>query len=91
MTFAKASPAPAHVSHHGADHHHAAPAEDPSPATPASAPVCYAFGCFIALGAAPLGVPAAVLNPIGALRPTPAAALRAGDIEPAVPPPRLHV
>ena len=91
MTFAKASPATAHVSHHNADHHPAAPAEDPSPATPASAPVCYAFGCFIALDAVPLGAPAAVLNPIGALWPTPAAALHAGNIEPAVPPPRLHV
>ncbi len=91
MTFAKAVPAPAHVSHHGADHHHAAPAEDPSPATPASAPVCYAFGCFIALDAVPLAAPAAVLNPIGALSPAAVAALHAGDIEPAVPPPRLHV
>jgi len=91
MTFAKASPASAHVSHHGADHHHAAPAEDPSPAKPASAPVCYAFGCFIALDAVPLRAPAAVLNPIGALSSAAAAALHAGDIEPAVPPPRLHV
>ena len=91
MTFAKAGPASAHVSHHGADHHHAAPAEDPSPATPASAPVCYAFGCFIALDVAPLVAPAAVLNPIGALSPAAVTALHAGDIEPAVPPPRLHV
>jgi len=91
MTFAKASPASAHASHHGADHHHAAAAEDPSPAKPASAPVCYAFGCFIALDAAPPRAPAAILNPIGALWPTPATALHAGDIEPAVPPPRLHV
>jgi hypothetical protein len=91
MTFAKASPALAHASHHGADHHHAAAAEDPSPAKPASAPICYAFGCFIALDAAPLGAPAAILNPIGALSPAAVAVLHAGNIEPAVPPPRLHV
>ena len=54
MTFAKAAPARAHHvmnaggPHHGIDHdHHAAPVDGPSPAEPASAPVCYAFGCFI--------------------------------------------
>jgi hypothetical protein len=92
MTFAKASPAPAqHASHHGAHHHHNAPSEGSLPANPDSAPVCYAFGCFIALDAVALRAPAAVLNPIGALSPAPAAALLAGNIEPAVPPPRLHV
>jgi hypothetical protein len=86
MTFAKASPAPAHhASHHGAHHDHAAPAEESQP------PVCYAFGCFIALEALALREPAAILNPIGVLSPALADALRAEDIEPAVPPPRLHV
>jgi len=98
MTFAKAGPAAVHHvmdargSHHGLHHRdHAMPAESPSPAEPDSAPVCYAFGCFIALNAVALGAPGAILNPIGTLSPAPAAVLRAGDIEPAVPPPRLHV
>jgi hypothetical protein len=92
MTFAKAGPAPAqHASHHGAHQHHGAPSESSLPATPESAPVCYAFGCFIALDAVALRAPAAILNPIGAVSPAPADALLAGDIEPAVPPPRLPV
>jgi hypothetical protein len=92
MTFAKAGPAPApHASHHSAHHDHAAPAEGSQPAKPDSPPVCYAFGCFIALDAVALRAPAAILNPIGALSPTPADALLAEDIEPAVPPPRLQV
>jgi len=92
MTFAKAGPPPAHhASHHGAHHHHAAPAEELQPAKPDSPPLCYAFGCFIALDAVALGAPAAILNPIGALSPAPADALLAEDIEPALPPPRLHV
>jgi len=91
MTFAKAGPAPAHhASHHGA-HHQAAPADDSQPAKADSPPACYAFGCFIALDAVALRAPAAILNPIGALSPAPAGALLAEDIEPAVPPPRLHV
>ena len=98
MTFAKASPAPAHHDmsarghHHGLHHRdHAMPADSSLPAKPDPAPVCYAFGCFVALDAAALGAPSAILNPIGTLSPAPAAALRAGDIKPAVPPPRLHV
>ena len=91
MTFAKAGPAPAHhASHHGA-HHQAAPADDYNPRRRNSPPACYAFGCFIALDAVALRAPAAILNPIGALSPAPAGALLAEDIEPAVPPPRLHV
>ena len=91
MTFAKASPAPAHhVSHHVV-HHHEAPAQDSQPAKPDSAAVCYAFGCFIALDAVALRAPAAIFNPIGALSPAPTDALRAGHIEPPVPPPRLNV
>ena len=97
MTFAKGAPAPAHhvmnagAPHHGIDHgHHAAPVDSASPAEPASTPVCYAFGCFIGLDAVALGAPAATLSPIGTLFPAPAAALLAGDIKPAVPPPRLH-
>ena len=93
MTFAKAGLASAHhASHHGGAHHHqAAPAEDSQPAKPDSPPVCYAFGCFIALDAVLLRTPTAILNPIGVLSPAPADALLAEDIEPAVPPPRLHV
>jgi hypothetical protein len=92
MTFAKAGPAPAHhASHHGAHQHHAPPPESSLPATPDSTPVCYAFGCFIALDAVALRAPAAILNPIGAVSPAPADTLLAGDIEPAVPPPRLRV
>jgi hypothetical protein len=98
MTFAKASPAAAHRDmnarghHHGLHHRdHAMPAESPSPAKPESTPVCYAFGCFVALDVVALGAPSAILNPIGTLSPAPAAALRADDIKPAVPPPRLHV
>ena len=95
MTFAKGA-APAHHAmhaggpHHGINHeHHTAPVDSPSPAEPASA-ICYAFGCFIGLDAVAPGAPAASLSPIGTLFPPPAAALLAGDIEPAVPPPRLH-
>lgn len=92
MTFAKATPASAHhVSPHGAHHHHAAPANDAQPAKPDAPPVCYAYGCFIALDSVPLRAPLAILNRIGALSPAPAAALRAGNIEPAVPPPRFFV
>ena len=93
MTFAKASPAAEHhaMAGHGAHQHHGAPAGPSLPAKPDTAPVCYAFGCFIALDAVALRVPAAILNPIGALLPAPADAMLAGDIEPAVPPPRLHV
>ena len=92
MTFAKASAAPAYpVSHHGAHHHHAAPMQDMQTAKPDSAPVCSAFGCFIALDAVPLRTPATILNPIGALLPAPTDALRPEDIEPSVPPPRLRV
>jgi hypothetical protein len=91
MTFAKASPAPAHHVGHHVVHHHGAPAQDSQPAKPDSAPVCYAFGCFIALETVALRAPAAIFNPIGALSPARAEALRAEDIEPAVPPPRLHV
>ena len=94
MTFAKGAPAPAHHvvdaggPHHGIDHdHHGAPVDGSSPA---SAPVCYAFGCFIGLDVVALGAPAASLSPLGTLFPAPAAALLAGDIKPAVPPPRLH-
>jgi hypothetical protein len=94
MTFAKGATAH-HVMkaggpHHGINHdHHTAPVDGPSPAEPASAPVCYAFGCFIGLDAVALGAPAASFRPIGTLFPGRAAALLAGDIEPAVPPPRL--
>ncbi len=92
MTFAKADSAPAHhVSHHGARHHHAAPAEDSQPTKPDLPPVCYAFGCFIALNAVALREPPAILNPIGVLSPAPTDALRAEDVEPAIPPPRFHV
>lgn len=91
MTFAKASPAPAHHMSHHVDHHRAPPARDSQPAKPDSTPVCYAFGCFIALGAVALRPPASILNPIGALSPAPVEALHAGHIEPPVPPPRLNV
>ena len=96
MTFAKGARAPAHHAmnaggpHHGMDHDHHRTAPVDRPAEPASAPVCYAFGCFIGLDAVALGAPTASLSPIGTLFPAPAAALLAGDIEPAVPPPRLH-
>jgi|SRR5688572_19150888 hypothetical protein len=91
MTFAKASPAPAqHVNPHGA-HHHPTPAQDSLPVQPDSAPVCYAFGCFTALDAVAVAAPTAILNPIGALLPARTKALRAGNIEPAVPPPRHQV
>jgi hypothetical protein len=90
MTFAKGTAGSAHHGVNAGGPHHAAPVDDPAPAEPASAPVCYAFGCFIGLDAVALAVPAATLSPTGPLFPAPAAALRAGDIEPAVPPPRLH-
>src|SRR5438045_621230 len=95
MTFAKAAPAPVTQAmstgrpHHGAhsDHrHHTVPAANQAPA---SAPICYAFGCFIALDALAQGAPPAGFTPMGVLFPAPAAVLRAGHIEPAVPPPRL--
>lgn len=96
MTFANASPATvnhaintggSHPDSHSHHHHHSAPADNQ---TPASAPVCYAFGCFISLGALAQGAPPVSVISIGALLPAPAAVLLAGDIEPAVPPPRLH-
>ena len=99
MTFAKAAPAPAHhfidvgAPHHGANlhhDHHTAPSDNPAPAEPASAPVCYAFGCFIALDAVALAAPVAILNPIGRVSSALADTLLAADVEPAVPPPRLH-
>jgi len=91
MTFAKASPAPAHPMSHHVGHHNAPPAQDSQPAKSDSAPVCYAFGCFIALHAVALRAPAAIFNSIGVLSPALAEALHPADIEPAVPPPRLNV
>lgn len=91
MTFAKAGPAPVpHVSHH-VGHHHEAPTQNSQRAKPDPAPICNAFGCFVALDAVALSAPAAVFSPIGALSPAPTDALRAGHIEPPVPPPRLNV
>jgi hypothetical protein len=88
MTFAKATPAPEqHMTHHAA-HHHIVPAQR---AKPDSNPICNAFGCFIALDIAAIRAPVALLNPIGALSPGRTEALRAAEIEPAVPPPRLNV
>ena len=97
MTFAHANPAGAHSSsnavgqHRAAHHHHdsTSPAASPFPAEPQSPTVCYAFGCFIALGVVALNAPVAIRNPIGELFPAPAPALLASDIEPAIPPPRL--
>ena len=91
MTFAKARPASLHQASHHSTHHHAPPARDSQPVQPDSAPVCYAFGCFIALNAGAIRGPVAILNPIGALVPARADTLRAGAIEPPVPPPRLQV
>src|SRR4051812_18354955 len=94
MTFAKANPItvnhvmntggphPGSQSHH---HHHTGPADNQ---TPASAPVCYAFACFIALGALAQSAPPVSVTPMGPLLPAPAAVLLAGLIEPPVPPPR---
>jgi len=95
MTFAKPAAAPAHhamsASHAGHHHHDTAPQDDPQPAEPGTMPVCYAFGCLIAVESLPVRVPAAVLEPIGTLAPGIANAMLAADVEPAVPPPRLQV
>jgi len=91
MTFARASPAPDHHMSRHAAHHHVVRARDLQPAKPGSNPICNAFGCFIVLDASAIRAPAALLNPIGALSPGRTDALRAAEIEPAVPPPRLNV
>ena len=93
MTFAKAAPAhhdvpAAHSTHH---HHGVAPDGDPQPIERGTIPVCYAFGCFVALESLPAGTPAAPLELISTLTPGIADTLLAADIEPAVPPPRLQV
>jgi hypothetical protein len=94
MTFAKPAAVPAHhamnASHTG-HHHNTAPQDDPQPVEPGTMPVCYAFGCLIAVESLPVRVPAAVLEPIGTLAPGIANAMLAADVEPAVPPPRLQV
>jgi hypothetical protein len=94
MTFAK--PAAAAVHHamnasHVGHHHTTAPQDDPQPVEPGTMPVCYAFGCLIAVESLPVIVPAAVLEPIGTLAPGLVDAIFAADVEPAVPPPRLQV
>ncbi len=96
MTFAKASPAPEHhaaapASHGGHHQHHAVPDDQTAPGEHDAAPVCYAFGCFVAVDAAPVRAPAAILHSLGSVSPAPADTMLAGSIEPAVPPPRLHV
>lgn len=95
MTFAKAAPGGAHhaaaASHANHHQHHAATHEQEAPAEHDTVPVCYAFGCFVVLDAAPIRTPAAILLFAGRVTPAPADALHAGSIEPAVPPPRLSV
>lgn len=97
MTFAKAAPGGAHhdsarmghAGHH--QHHHDAMDEQGALAEHDTVPVCYAFGCFVVLDAAPIRTPTAILLFAGRVTPAPAEALHAGSIEPAVPPPRLSV
>lgn len=94
MTFAKAGAAPSHHAMHAshAEHgHHGVPEKDSQPAGPGAAPVCYAFGCLIAVESLPVRVLATVLEPIGRMSPGTADTMLAADIEPAVPPPRLQV
>lgn len=90
MTFAKPAAAATHhamAAGHAGHHHTTAPQNDPQPA---AQPVCFAFGCLIAIEAPPVHVPAAVLEPIGTLASAAAKAMRAADVEPAIPPPRLQ-
>lgn len=96
MTFAKAAPAAEHHTMHAGGHaghhqHHAVPDEQPTSGEHDTAPLCYAFGCFVAVDAVPARAPAAVLFFVGTVAPAPADALLAGTVEPAVPPPRLPV
>jgi hypothetical protein len=91
MTFAKPAAAAAHHAMNAGHHHNTAPQDDPQPVEPGTMPVCYAFGCLIAVESLPVNVPAAVLEPIGPLAPGIADAMFAADVEPAVPPPRLQV
>jgi len=96
MTFAQAAPAPTHHAMHAGGHsghhqHHAVPDEQPAPSEHDAVPICHAFGCFVAVDAAPVRAPAAILFFVGTVTPAPADALLAGTVEPAVPPPRLPV
>jgi hypothetical protein len=94
MTFAKVPPVSHetvivdHPSHR--HHHHGAMSEERQPAEPAARPACNAFGCFVLVESMLVRLPAAVLEPIGALSPGVGKALLAADIEPAIPPPRLQ-
>ena len=92
MTFAIAAAPPAHHAMAHAGHHHdTAPQDDAQPADAGVVPVCNAFGCLIALESLPARVPAASFVPLGAVTPGIASTMRATDIEPATPPPRLRV
>jgi len=98
MTFAHAGAAGAHdhAIHAPAEHtgdHQTTDADDCHEAVPAVHDVmfCNAFGCFISVAAAPVTAPSQQSAPIGKLLP---AALQPGfaaSLEPADPPPRLHV
>lgn len=97
MTFAKASPAPAHHamnsdSHKAGHHHHpSAHNQQSAPSIPDTIPVCNALGCFIALESIAIGPPAASLIPIATLSPAAAQAMVPAYLDPVVPPPRLQV
>ena len=95
MTFAKAASVAHetvtvdHASHQ--HHHHGAMPEGRQPFESAALPACNAFGCFVLVESLPVRLPAAVLTPLGALSPGIAQPMRAEDIEPPIPPPRLQV
>ena len=93
MTFAKAAPAHHAVAGGHGDHHHhgTAPQDNPPPIEPGAIPVCYAFGCFVAVQSVAISTPAAPVEIMGTLAPGLSHMMLAADIEPAVPPPRLPV
>jgi hypothetical protein len=95
MTFAKTQPDAGHhamsASKHPSAHHHSASPDEPSARSmPDAAPVCYAFGCFVAL-AIGVGAPAGSFEAIGTLLPNAPDAMVPVYLDPADPPPRLPV
>jgi len=94
MTFAKpASPPPetTRLNQAGHHHHHGTMPEQRQPADTATLPACNGVGCFVLIEAFAVRLPAAFSKPIGTLSPGIAPAMRAAEIEPSVPPPRLQV
>jgi hypothetical protein len=78
--------------HHAADRpqHAADQQDDQLPSIAPKPAICYSFGCFNAVQAAAVAVPAAVLSPLAKLSPSSAPAELSFDRDPVDPPPRLR-